>query len=155
MTTRREFLSVSIAGATGALFAPRLSSAAPKSMSVLHESSFIKSFDDFFVKQLAPAYEKQTGIKINYEPVSVGALLTRLTTVVETKSGPEISATGLNWPWLFDPSLVDVTDIATETGKNLGGWYETVIDAVGVNKRWKAVDWGQIGQQGVKRRRGS
>ena len=151
MTTRREFLSVSIAGATGALLAPRLSSAAPKSMSVLHESSFIKSFDDFFVKQLAPAYEKQTGIKINYEPVSVGALLTRLTTVVETKSGPEISATGLNWPWLFDPSLVDVTDIATETGKNLGGWYETVTEAVVINNKWKALPWGNIGQLEVYR----
>src|SRR5262245_50639238 len=155
MITRREVLSPGHAIATGPILAPRLSSAAPKSMSVVHESSFSKPFDDFFVKQLAPAYEKQTGIKINYETVSVGSMLARLTTIVETKSGPEITATGLNWPWLFDPSLVDVTDVATETGKNLGGWYETVIDAVGVNKRWKAVDWGQIGQQGVKRRRGS
>ena len=151
MSTRREFLSVSIAGATGALLAPRLSSAAPKSMSVVHESSFIKPFDDFFVKQLAPAYEKQTGIKINYEPVSVGSLLTRLTTIVETKAGPEITQTGLNWPWLFDPSLVDVTDIATETGKNLGGWYETVTDAVVINNKWKAVPWGNIGQLEVYR----
>jgi len=122
MSTRREFLTVSIVGATGAALAPRLAGAAPKSMSVVHESSFIKPFDDFFVKQLAPAYEKQTGIKINYEPVSVGSMLTRLTTIVETKSGPEITATGLNWPWLFDPSLVDVTDIASDTGKKLGGW---------------------------------
>jgi len=151
MSTRREFLTVSIVGAAGAALAPRLSGAAPKSMSVVHESSFIKQFDDFFVKQLAPAYEKQTGIKINYEPVSVGSMLTRLTTIVETKSGPEITATGLNWPWLFDPSLVDVTDIATDTGKKLGGWYETVTDAVVINKKWKALPWGNIGQLEVYR----
>ena len=38
MSTRREFLTVTLAGAAGA---------APKSLSVLHGSSFIKSFDEF------------------------------------------------------------------------------------------------------------
>jgi len=38
MNTRREFLTVSIVGATGAVLAPRLAGAAPKSMSVVHES---------------------------------------------------------------------------------------------------------------------
>jgi len=82
-------------------------------MSMLHENSFIKAFDDFFVQKLAPEHERQTGIKINYEPMSVGSLLTRLTTVVETKSGREISATGLNQCWLFDQSFVDLTDVAS------------------------------------------
>jgi len=87
MTTRREFLTVTLAGGAAAALAPGLAAAAPKSMSVVHESSFIKAFDEFFVKKLAPDYEKMTGIKINYEPVSVGSMLTRLTTIVETKSG--------------------------------------------------------------------
>ena len=130
MPTRREFLTVTLAGAAAAaLPAPSLG-AAVKSMTVMHESSFIKPFDDFFVQTLAPEYEKLTGIKVNYEPVSVGSLLTRLTTVVETKSGPEISATGFNQPWLFDSSLVDLTDIAKEVSSKTGPWYDTVYDAV-------------------------
>jgi multiple sugar transport system substrate-binding protein len=151
MSTRRDFLTVSIVGAAGAAFGPRLAGAAPKSMSVVHESSFIKQFDDFFVKQLAPEYEKQTGIKINYEPVSVGSMLTRLTTIAETKSGPEITATGLNWPNLFDPSLVDVSDIAADVGKKIGPWHENVLETVVVNKKWKAIPWGNIGQLEVYR----
>ncbi len=151
MTTRREFLTVTMAGVAAAGLSPSRAGAAPKSMTVMHESSFIKAFDDFFVKNLAPAYEKQTGIKINYEPVSVGSALTRLTTIVETKSGPEICATGLNWPWLFDASLVDVTDIANEVGKKLGGWHEIVTDAVVINKKWKGLPWGNIGQLEVYR----
>src|SRR6185369_13761602 len=107
----REFLTAALAGGAAAL-APRRVGAAPKSMTVVHESSFIKGFDDFFVKTLAPEYEKATGVKVGYEPVSVGSMLTRLTTIVETKSGPEIVATGLNWPHLFDQSLLDVSDIA-------------------------------------------
>src|ERR1700704_376965 len=65
MTTRREFLSVTVAGLAGSSLMPRSAGAAPKAMSVVHESSFIKAFDDFFVQKLAPEYEKMTGIKIN------------------------------------------------------------------------------------------
>lgn len=65
-------------------------------MATVRESSFIKAFDDFFVKTLSPEYEKVTGIKVTYEPVSVGGMLTRLTTMAEAKSGPEITHTGIN-----------------------------------------------------------
>ena len=151
MTTRREFLSTSLAAAAGATLPAWPAGAAPKSMSVVHESSFIKGFDEFFVKTLAPEYEKLTGIKINYEPVSVGSMLTRLTTIVETKSGPEIVHTYSNQPHLFDHGLVDVTDVAGEIGKKLGGWHDNVYDAVVVHKKWKALPWGNIGQLEVYR----
>jgi hypothetical protein len=148
MTTRCDFLTVSL-GATTAAFAPRLAGAAgkgPKAIATVRESSFIKAFDDFFVKTLAPEYEKLTGIKVTYEPVSVGGMLTRLTTIAETKSGPEIAGVGLNWPHLFDKALVDVSDVAGEVGKKLGGWHELVQDVVVVNKKRKALPWGNIGQ---------
>ncbi len=151
MTTRREFLTVSLAAAAGAALPSWPAAAAPKSMSVVHESSFIKAFDEFFVKTLAPEYEKLTGIKINYEPVSVGSMLTRLTTIVETKSGPEIVHTYSNQPHLFDQGLVDVTDVASEIGKKLGGWHDNVYDAVVMHKKWKALPWGNIGQLEVYR----
>ena len=99
-------------------------------MTVVHESSFIKGFDDFFVKTLSPEYEKLTGIKVGYETVSVGSMLTRLTTIVETKSGPEIVGTGLNWPHLFDQGLLDVSDVAADIGKKIGPWHDNIFDAV-------------------------
>src|SRR5438445_10096001 len=150
MTSRRDFVTVTLPAGGGAV-APRRAGAAPKAMSVVHESSSIKAFDDFFVQKLAPEYEKLAGIKINYEPVSVGSMLTRLTTIVETKAGPEIVATGGNWPYLFDAGLVDVTDVANEVGKKLGGWHDNIYDAVVVNRKWKAIPWGNIGQLEVYR----
>jgi multiple sugar transport system substrate-binding protein len=151
MTTRREFLGLTVSAAAGAALAPRRAGAAPKSMTVVRESSFIKPFDDYFAKTLAAEYEKATGIKIVYEATSVGGMLTRLTTIAETKSGPEIAMTGLNQPHLFDNSLVDVSDVAGDIGKQLGGWHETVLDVVVVNKKWKALPWGNIGQLEVYR----
>ena len=151
MSSRREFLTASLAATGAAALAPRWAAAQPKSMTVVHESSFIKPFDEYFVKTLSPEYEKLTKIKVNYETVSVGSMLTRLTTIVETKSGPEITATGINWPHLFDPSLVDVSDVADEIGKKLGPWHDNIFDAVVVNKKWKALPWGNIGQLEVYR----
>src|ERR1051326_8520683 len=113
MNSRRDFLTGSLAIASAAML-PRHGDAAPKSMTVVRESSFIKPFDDYFAKTLAGEYEKQTGIKILYEATSVGGMLTRLTTIAETKSGPEIAMTAVNWPHLFDKSLVDVSDVAGE-----------------------------------------
>src|SRR5436189_5210378 len=99
MTTRAEFLNLSLV-ASGAALTPSLTAAGgkatTKSLTTVRESSFIKAFDNFFVKTLAPKYEKLTSIKIGYETMSVGGMLTRLTTMAETKSGPEIPGTGLN-----------------------------------------------------------
>src|SRR5438445_1213095 len=146
MATRREFLTATVSTLAGAALAPRSAMSAPKAMTVVRESSFIKPFDDYFAKTLAAEYEKLTGINIVYEAVSVGGMLTRLTTIAETKSGPEIVGTGVNWPWLFDQSLVDVSDLATEIGKKIGPWHDNIFDAVVVNKKWKAIPWGNIGQ---------
>jgi multiple sugar transport system substrate-binding protein len=151
MRSRREFLNVTLVTATGAALAPRWAGAAPKAMTVVRESSFIKPFDDYFANTLATDYEKLTGIKINYEAVSVGGMLTRLTTIAETKSGPEMVGTGVNWPWLFDQSLVDLSDVAAEIGKKVGPWHDNVFPAVVVNKKWKALPWGNIGQLEVYR----
>src|SRR5262249_59935714 len=96
MTTRRDFITVTVLGGAAAALHPSRAHAAPKSMTVARESSFIKPFDDYFSQTLAAEYEKQTGIKIVYEAVSVGGMLTRLTTIAETKSGPGISGNGGN-----------------------------------------------------------
>src|SRR5262249_8432194 len=96
MTTRRDFLTVTTAAVAGAALGVGRADAAPKAMTVVRESSFIKPFDDFFANTLAPEYEKLTGIKINYEAVSVGGMLTRLTTIAATKSAPYIVATAAN-----------------------------------------------------------
>src|SRR5215467_1373159 len=150
-TTRRDFLKVTGGVVAGAALTPRLAGAQPKALTIVRESSFIKPFDDYFSKTLLPEYEKLTGIKMSYEATSVGGMLTRLTSIAETKSGPEIAMTALNWPHLFDASLVDVTDLATEIGKKIGPWHDNILDAVVVNKKWKALPWGNIGQLEVYR----
>ena len=129
-TSRRGFLELAALGAVGAALGPGRASAQPKSLTFLHESSFIKTYDEYFQKILAPAYEKETGVKVTYELTSVGSLQTRVTTVAETGSGADITANAFSWPFLFDDKYLDVSDIAEEAGKKQGGWYDAAKEAV-------------------------
>src|ERR1700730_7846009 len=145
-TSRRGFLELAALGAVGAALGPRRASAQPKSLTFLHESSFIKTDDEYFQKTLAPAYEKETGVKVTYELTSVGSLPTRASTVAETGSGADITMNITTMPFLFDEKYLDVTDIAEAAGKKQGGWYDAGKEAVFVNGKWKGIPFSNIGQ---------
>lgn len=120
--------------------------AAARSLTLVHENSFVPPYDAYFENKLAPAYEKATGIKINHEQISVGSLQSRVTSVAETGSGPDLTLMEFTWPHLFDEKLVDVTDIAEKIGNESGGWQDAIKEALIVNGKWKAIPFGNIGQ---------
>ena len=144
--SRRDVLKISAFSAIGGLLGAARAGAAPKSMTMMHESSFIPAYDAYFKNTLAAAYEKATGIKIQYEIISVGSSQTRVTTIAETGAGPDMGMLLFNWPFLFDEKLVDLTDIATTIGQKGGGWHPSAAEAVVVNGKWKAIPFGNIGQ---------
>jgi multiple sugar transport system substrate-binding protein len=144
--SRRDVLKFAGLAGAGAAFGSARSHAATKSLTLVHENSFIPAYDAYFKNVLAPAYEKATGIKVNYELVSVGSLQTRVTSIAETGSGPELSTVEFNWAYLFDQKLVDVSDIADKIGQMSGGWHDSIKEAVIVNGKWKAIPFGNIGQ---------
>ncbi|MGA2042749.1 MAG: extracellular solute-binding protein [Roseiarcus sp.] len=143
--TRRQVLTLTATSLIGAL-TPAIANAQAKTLSVLHENSFITTFDAYFQKTLAPAYQKATGIKVNYELASVGSLQTRVTTIAETGSGPEITANMFNWPFLYDERYVDLSEIAESVGAASGGWYSGAREACVVDGKWKALPLGNVGQ---------
>ena len=145
-TSRRRFLSLAGAGTAAALGGARLARGEPKTITILHESSFIKPFDDYVQNVLGPAYEKQTGVKVNYEVTSVGSLPTRISTIAETGSGADITMNGLLQVIQFGEKYLDLGDLAEDIGKAQGGWYDAGKEAVLVNDKWKAIPFSNIGQ---------
>ena len=145
-TSRREFLQMAAAGAAGAALAPGRGQAAGKTITILHESSFIPPFDEFIKTTLAQAYEKETGVKVVYELTAVGSLPTRIATITETGSGADITMNGLLQVVQFGDKYVDVTDMAKEIGDKNGGWYDAARESVVVGGKWKSVPFCNIGQ---------
>src|SRR5579859_2375633 len=146
LSVRRQFLKAAGLGVAGATLSVRVGISAPQTMSLMHENSFIKTFDEYFQKTLIPAYQKATGISIKYDLVSVGGLQTRVTTAAETNSGPDMTLNFFNWPFLYDEKYVDVSDVAEEAGKKNGGWHDAAKEAVIVHGKWKAIPFGNVGQ---------
>src|SRR6201989_2367837 len=107
-TTRRGFLKLAAAGTAAAIGRPQAAAAADKTITILHESSFIKPFDEYVSNTLAPAYEKATGIKVNYEVTSVGSLPTRISTIAETGSGADVTMNALLQVIQFSNKYLDV-----------------------------------------------
>ncbi|HXT80744.1 MAG TPA: ABC transporter substrate-binding protein [Acetobacteraceae bacterium] len=144
--SRRDILKITALSSVGGLLGAAQARAAPKTLTLMHESSFIPAYDAYVKNTLAPAYEKATGIKLIYETVSVGSVQTRVTTIAETGTGADMSQLAFNWPFLFDQKLVDVTDIAKVIGDKAGGWHAAAAEAVIVHNKWKAIPFGNIGQ---------
>src|SRR5262249_5019404 len=69
--SRRDVLKLTAYSTAGALLGAPTVRAQTKSLTMMHESSFVPPYDAFFKNKLATAYEKAKGIKVNYEVVSV------------------------------------------------------------------------------------
>ncbi|HEU5192503.1 MAG TPA: extracellular solute-binding protein, partial [Methylomirabilota bacterium] len=156
--TRRDFLKVAAgagaaAGITGAPWVVRDVHAQqkPKVIVFARESSYVKNFDEHFQKVLMPAYEKEKGVKIEYQiQAAGGSAVPQLVSMVENKSGADLA--WVQQEWLYRDALVDVSDIAEEVGKQQGGWYDE-IKRLSVDKgKWKSVPNGNIGQLMVYRK---
>ena len=144
--SRRDFLKIAMAGAAGAALAPAAGRAAGKSITLLQETSFVPTYDEYFQKTLGPTYEKETGVSVVYELTSVGSAATRVSTIIETGSGADVAGIYLLYPFLFADKLMDVSDIAEEAGKAQGGWYDAAREACVVDGKWKAIPYGNVGQ---------
>jgi len=144
--SRRGFLELAGIGAATAALAPRPAPAAGKTLTVLHESSFIPPFDEYIKTTLAQQYEKETGVKVVYEVTAVGSLPTRIATITETGTGADITMNLLLNVIQFGEKYVDVTDLCKEIGEKNGGWYDAGREAVVVDGKWKAVPFCNIGQ---------
>ena len=146
VTSRREFLKLTAAGAAGAGLTPGFGRAAGKTVTLLHESSFIPPFDEYMKNVLAPAYEKETGVKVVYEIISVGSSPARIASISETGTGADITMNLTLIPFLYDEKYADVGNIAEEMGKEQGGWYPAAREMAVVNGKWKAIPFCSIGQ---------
>src|SRR5256885_12415149 len=145
--TRRDFLKLAggAAGVAGAPWIARSVQAKPLSITFARESSYVKLFDEHFQKVMAPAYEKATGIKIEYQiQAAGGGAVPQLVSMVENKSGADLA--WVQQEWLYRDALVDVSDIAEAVGKQQGGWYDEVTRLSIAKGERESVPKGNIGQ---------
>jgi multiple sugar transport system substrate-binding protein len=157
---RRRVLQLSGAGVTsaasGGLAAILASSRTPAfaqgtTLHWLKPTDYVPASDQLLKGQINERCQKELGIKLNVEPVDGLTIQARITSSVQSGSGPDIICALNNWAQLYGESVVDVSDVAEEIGKAQGGFYETLKAVANDGSKWIAVPFTIVGAQIVNR----
>ena len=107
----------------------------------LRWSDFIPASDQLLRSQIVPECQKALGIKLNVEMVNANDIQARVTSAVQSGSGPDIILALNNWPQLYTDSLADVSDVAEKIGADQGGYYPISKAVATKGGKWIGVPW--------------
>jgi multiple sugar transport system substrate-binding protein len=130
---RRRFVQLSGAGVaaagSGGLAAIIASGRAPAyaqtaAVHWLRWADFVPASDQLLKGDITKECQKDLGIKLTVETINANDIQARVTSSVQSGSGPDIFYLLQNWPQLYGQSAVDVSDVADQIGKAQGGFYD-------------------------------
>jgi multiple sugar transport system substrate-binding protein len=151
---RRRLLQLSGGGAvatgTGGIAAILASGRAPAfaqgtSIHWLKFVDFVPVSDQLLKGKLSAECQKALGIKLEIETINGDGVQARITSAIQSGSGPDILMAVSNWAQLYADSVVDVSDVAEEIGKAQGGYFNTARAVANDGKKWIAVPYTILG----------
>jgi ABC-type glycerol-3-phosphate transport system substrate-binding protein len=147
---RRRLLKLSGAGAAvtasgglaGILAAGRAPAYAQQAnVHWLRWSDFIPASDKLLHEQIVPECQKALGIKLRLEMVNANDIQARVTSAIQSGSGPDLILGLNNWPQLYADSLADAGEVAEKLGEEQGGYYPISKAVATVGSKWIGVPW--------------
>src|SRR3954453_3663248 len=107
----------------------------------LRWADFVPASDQLLKGEITEECQKATGIKLEGETINANDIQARITSSVQSGTGPDIVMALNNWPQLYAESCADVGDIAEELGKAQGGFYDVCKVVSTVDGKWIGVPW--------------
>src|SRR5215467_12979096 len=147
--TRRNFLKsgTALAGGMAGILATGRAPAFAQSTTVhwLRWNDFVPASDQLLRKELIPAAEKALGIKINLETVNGNDLQPRITSAIQSGSGPDIVMLFNNHPQIYSESVIDMSDIAGRVSEGEDGYYDLCKANSADGQKWISLPWTIVG----------
>ncbi len=107
----------------------------------LRWADFVPASDVLLKGPIVEQCQKDLGIKLTVETINANDIQARVTSAIQSGTGPDIILGLNNWPQLYARSLADVTDLAEQLGKEGGGYYD-ICKVVGTyDNHWIGVPW--------------
>ena len=146
---RRRLLKLSGAGAmaaSGGLAGILASGRAPAyaqatTVHWVRWSDFVPASDQLLKGKISQECEKALGIKLRLETINANDIQARVTSSIQSGSGPDIIMSIGNWVQLYATSLADVGDVAEDIGKAQGGYYDICKAVATYQGKWVGVPW--------------
>jgi multiple sugar transport system substrate-binding protein len=143
--TRRRLLHLS--GATAAILASGRAPAFAQGTTLhwLKFVDFVPVSDRLLRGKISEECKKALGITLQIETINGDGVQARISSAIQSRTGPDILMAANNWAQLYGESAVDVSDIAEVMGKEQGGFYETARAVANDGKKWIAVPFTILG----------
>jgi ABC-type glycerol-3-phosphate transport system substrate-binding protein len=146
---RRRLLKLSGAGAmaaSGGLAGILASGRAPAyaqatAVHWVRWSDFVPASDQLLKGKITQECDKALGIKLRLETINANDIQARVTSSIQSGSGPDIIMSIGNWVQLYATSLADVGDVAEDIGKAQGGYYDISKAVATYQGKWVGVPW--------------
>src|SRR5713101_8653486 len=137
--TRRRFLTTTagLAGILAARVPPAVGQ--QREMSYLCWNNFAPASDKK-LGEIALRFTKDTGIKLKIDHIShMGPQQAKYASEVQTQAGHDLVEMRMHFPWLYEPQLVDVSDVVAEIEKQHGKAITSAYEGAHVHGTWRAV----------------
>src|SRR5712671_1368034 len=140
---RRRVLTLSASGGLAAILASGRAPALAQETTVhwLRWADFVPASDVLLKGPITQECKKATGITLKLETVNANDIQSRITSAIQSGTGPDIIMTLNNWPQLYAESLSDVEDVANDLAKAQGGFYDVCKVVATVGSKWIGVPW--------------
>jgi multiple sugar transport system substrate-binding protein len=152
--SRRAFVrttGTAVAGLAGILAAGRPPAAwAAREVSLLTAVNYAPA-SDAKLAELGKRFTKATGVSVRIDHVQSVQMSAKLAAEIMSSSGHDIVSLEMHYPWLFQTTLADVSDIANDLAGKHGSWYPFARDHAYVKGRWLGVPYLYISFPGSHR----
>lgn len=152
--SRRAFVrttGTAVAGLAGILMTGRPPAAwAAREVSLLTAVNYAPA-SDAKLAELGKRFTKATGVSVRIDHVQSVQMSAKLAAEIMSSSGHDIVSLEMHYPWLFQTTLADVSDIANDLAGKHGSWYPFARDHAYVKGRWLGVPYLYISFPGSHR----
>jgi multiple sugar transport system substrate-binding protein len=136
--TRRQFVTATagLAGILAARVAPAVGQ--QRELSYLCWNNFAPLMDKKLA-EIALRFTKDTGIKIKIDHIAHAQQPAKYAAEVQTQAGHDLVEMRMHFPWLYEPQLVDVSDVVAGLEKQYGPAISSARETGNVHGVWRAV----------------
>ena len=137
--SRRAFLTAS-GGGVAAILASRIPPARGQQweISYLCWNNFAPASDKK-LSEIGQRFTKDTGIRIRIDHIAHPQQPSKYASEVQTQAGHDLVEMRMHFPWLYEPQLVDVSDLVAELERKHGKVLSSGYEGAHVNGIWRAV----------------
>jgi len=136
--TRRQFVTATagLAGILATGVAPARGQ--QREISYLCWNNFAPASDKKLA-EIGQRFTKETGIKLKIDHINAEQQAAKYASEVQTQAGHDLVEMRMHFPWLYEPQLVDVSDIVNELEKKFGKVLSSAAETANVKGTWRAV----------------